>query len=63
MRLDDISDSESVDVILEASGEGAGCLLAADLGKCVPRTKLENTGSCDLLGGLRVFWINIVVFL
>lgn len=42
MRLDDVSDSQSVDVILEASGEGAGCLLAADLGKCVPRTKLEK---------------------
>ena len=42
MRLDDVSDSQSVDVILEASGESAGCLLAADLGKCVPRTKLEK---------------------
>jgi hypothetical protein len=42
MRLDDISNSESVDVILEASGESAGCLLAADLGKCVPRNELEK---------------------
>lgn len=42
MRLDDISDSQSVDVILEASGESAGCLLATDLGKRVPGIKLEK---------------------
>jgi hypothetical protein len=35
MRLNDISDSESVDVVLEASGEGASCLLTTNLRECV----------------------------
>ncbi len=42
MRLDDVSDSQSVDVILEASSESAGRLLAADLRKCIPGIILEK---------------------
>jgi hypothetical protein len=41
VRLYHVSDSEGVDVVLEAAGERACCFLAADLGECIPRYVLE----------------------
>lgn len=35
MRLDHVADSEAVDVVFEAAGEGAGGSFAAEFGECV----------------------------